>query len=275
MTNVMWFESYWEGMKPEVGGKAASLGEMTGAGLPVPPGFALTTEAFRTCRDAAELDTSLARLLYGLDVNNMAMVSERCGSIRDVIRTMPMDPEVEKSLRHRVLRAEPPIGDGGRSRGGPLVRHERGLPGRLLRRRARHVPVDPGRGPGGGCRSALLGEPVHGPGDLLPRRDGLRPPLGGDERGRAEDGAAHRGRRRLHPEPGERGPVGGRDRCGLGLRRGRRLRGDHAGQLPRRQGPVRDQPSRGLEQGARVPAHRPRLGREGRGRCRSAPRHRA
>jgi pyruvate, water dikinase len=95
----MWFESYWEGMKLEVGGKAASLGEMTGAGLPVPPGFALTTEAFRTCRDAAQLDASLARLLYGLDVNNMAMVADRCGAIRDTIRTMPMDPEVEKSLR--------------------------------------------------------------------------------------------------------------------------------------------------------------------------------
>ena len=100
MSNVMWFESYWEGMKLEVGGKAASLGEMTGAGLPVPPGFALTTEAFRTCRDAAQLDTSLARLLYGLDVNDMAMVTERCGRIRDVIRTMPMDADVEKSLRH-------------------------------------------------------------------------------------------------------------------------------------------------------------------------------
>ena len=47
MSNVMWFESYWEGMKPEVGGKAASLGEMTGAGLPVPPGFTITTEARR------------------------------------------------------------------------------------------------------------------------------------------------------------------------------------------------------------------------------------
>ena len=100
MSSVMWFESYWEGMKPEVGGKAASLGEMTGAGLPVPPGFALTTEAFRTCRDAAQLDNSLARMLYGLDVNDMAMVTERCGAIRDVIRTMDMDPAVEKALRH-------------------------------------------------------------------------------------------------------------------------------------------------------------------------------
>jgi pyruvate, water dikinase len=95
----MWFESYWEGMRLEVGGKAASLGEMTGAGLPVPPGFALTTEAFRTCRDAADLDTSLARLLHGLDVSDIDMVRERCGRIRDVMRAMPMDAAVERSLR--------------------------------------------------------------------------------------------------------------------------------------------------------------------------------
>ena len=39
MSYVVWFESYWGGLKNEVGGKGASLGEMTGAGLPVPPGF--------------------------------------------------------------------------------------------------------------------------------------------------------------------------------------------------------------------------------------------
>jgi len=100
MTSVMWFESYWVGMKPEVGGKASSLGEMTGAGLPVPPGFALTTQAYRTSRDAADLDATLSRLLYGLDVNDTAMVSERCSAIRDAIATMPMDAEVEQSLRH-------------------------------------------------------------------------------------------------------------------------------------------------------------------------------
>lgn len=100
MTSVMWFESYWVGMKPEVGGKASSLGEMTGAGLPVPPGFALTTEAYRTSRDAVGLDATLARLLHGLDTSDTAMVSDRCGRIRDHIRTMPMDPEVEKHLRH-------------------------------------------------------------------------------------------------------------------------------------------------------------------------------
>lgn len=99
MTSIMWFESYWSGMKPEVGGKAASLGEMTGAGLPVPPGFALTTQAYRTSRDAADLDATLARLLFELDVKDTAMVSERCAGIREAIAAMPMDPQVEQSLR--------------------------------------------------------------------------------------------------------------------------------------------------------------------------------
>ncbi|MFM8897085.1 MAG: PEP/pyruvate-binding domain-containing protein [Actinomycetales bacterium] len=99
MTSLMWFESSWHGMKPEVGGKAASLGEMTGAGLPVPPGFALTTMGYRSSRDASDLDATLARLLFGLDVKDTAMVVQRCAAIREAIAAMPMDPDVEQSLR--------------------------------------------------------------------------------------------------------------------------------------------------------------------------------
>jgi pyruvate,water dikinase len=100
MTAIMWFESYWVGLKPIVGGKASSLGEMTGAGLPVPPGFALTTEAYRASRDAADVDPIIARHLHGLDVNDTDQVSAKCGAIRAAIATMPMDPDVERQLRH-------------------------------------------------------------------------------------------------------------------------------------------------------------------------------
>ena len=100
MSTVMWVESYWAGMKPEVGGKAASLGEMTGAGLPVPPGFAVTTAAYRRSSDDADLDATLARYLHRLDVDDTDMVSQRCGRIRQVIASMPIPPEVETSIRH-------------------------------------------------------------------------------------------------------------------------------------------------------------------------------
>ena len=99
-TITMWFEGYWPGMKAEVGGKAASLGEMTGAGLPVPPGYAVTTAAYRAAHDAADLDAILARMLHDLDISDTAQVSQVCGGIRDVIRTMPLPGDIEAQIRH-------------------------------------------------------------------------------------------------------------------------------------------------------------------------------
>ena len=99
MSATMWFESFWPGLKAEVGGKAASLGEMTGAGLPVPPGFAVTTAGYRAAHDAADLDSTLARLLHGLDVSDTGQVSRVCAEIRDIIRAMPMPADIETSIR--------------------------------------------------------------------------------------------------------------------------------------------------------------------------------
>lgn len=99
MSVTMWFESYWPGMKAEVGGKAASLGEMTGAGLPVPPGYAVTTAGYRAAHDASDLDATLARLLYGLDISDTAQVSRVCAEIRDEIKGMPLPGDVEAQIR--------------------------------------------------------------------------------------------------------------------------------------------------------------------------------
>ena len=45
MTLVVRFEELGAGDVERVGGKCANLGELTGAGFPVPPGFAVTTAA--------------------------------------------------------------------------------------------------------------------------------------------------------------------------------------------------------------------------------------
>ncbi|WP_159705360.1 PEP/pyruvate-binding domain-containing protein [Arthrobacter sp. 18067] len=49
-------------MLPEVGGKAANLGELASAGLPVPPGFCLTTAAYRLALSAIGLQEVIAAL---------------------------------------------------------------------------------------------------------------------------------------------------------------------------------------------------------------------
>jgi len=50
------------GALPLVGGKAANLGELIAAGLPVPAGFCVTTEAYRDMATAAALTEVLDRL---------------------------------------------------------------------------------------------------------------------------------------------------------------------------------------------------------------------
>ena len=98
-STITWFESYWAGIKHEMGGKAASLGEMTGAGLPVPPGFGISTTAYRRTALEADLDQQLAHHLDGMDISDTDDVSRRCAEIRDLIRTMPMPSEVEEAIR--------------------------------------------------------------------------------------------------------------------------------------------------------------------------------
>jgi pyruvate, water dikinase len=103
VTTISWFESYWAGMRSEVGGKAASLGEMTGAGLPVPPGFAICTSAYRRARDESDLDAQIARLLHGMDINDTDSVSRRCAEIRRIIATMPIPEGIELQIRGAYL----------------------------------------------------------------------------------------------------------------------------------------------------------------------------
>ncbi|SEH38829.1 phosphoenolpyruvate synthase [Halopenitus malekzadehii] len=56
---VLWLDDVNAGDLDLVGGKAASLGELTGAGLPVPPGFTVTAETYRTFIEEAGIDEEL------------------------------------------------------------------------------------------------------------------------------------------------------------------------------------------------------------------------
>ena len=41
---------------PDAGGKGANLGELTKAGIPVPPGFVVTATAFKKYLELSDLD---------------------------------------------------------------------------------------------------------------------------------------------------------------------------------------------------------------------------
>jgi pyruvate,water dikinase len=84
---------------PRVGGKCASLGVMSQAGLPVPPGFAVTTRVFADARDAAGLMPRINEIIAGIDTSDQRALSDAAGRVRDLVRSWDLPEEHEKRLR--------------------------------------------------------------------------------------------------------------------------------------------------------------------------------
>jgi pyruvate, water dikinase len=97
--HLVWFDRFDSVEKDCLGGKSASLGEMAGAGLPVPPGFALTTHAFRDARDASGAVDAMQAELDGLDPGDTADVSRRSLAVRELIMAWPMPLGVGAGIR--------------------------------------------------------------------------------------------------------------------------------------------------------------------------------
>ena len=63
MTYIRRFEQISATDASQAGGKGANLGELTQAGFPVPPGFVLTTAAYRDFVQANDLQPAIAMAL--------------------------------------------------------------------------------------------------------------------------------------------------------------------------------------------------------------------
>lgn len=96
---IVWFDDYRPSDKPRVGGKCASLGEMIEAGLPVPPGFALTTEAYHTLREHSEMRSKVNRAVKEIDLRDPVGLRRTSHFIRSLIEAVPMDPDIEAEIR--------------------------------------------------------------------------------------------------------------------------------------------------------------------------------
>jgi pyruvate,water dikinase len=97
--NLVWFECFDDVERACLGGKSASLGEMVGAGLPVPPGFAVTTHAFRAARDGSGVAGAIKAELDGLDPEDTSDVSRRALAARELIMAWPMPPGIQAEIR--------------------------------------------------------------------------------------------------------------------------------------------------------------------------------
>src|SRR5215470_3834532 len=78
------------GDRPSVGGKAAGLGELTAAGLPVPAGFAVTTAAFGHALRALDPDGTIPREVGRLPAADATAIAGASARARERILGAPL-----------------------------------------------------------------------------------------------------------------------------------------------------------------------------------------
>ena len=77
MTYILRFDEVGKDNIPQVGGKGANLGEMVSAGLPVPPGFCVTAQAYRDFLTEAGLQDPINEILADMQPDDMQDVKAR------------------------------------------------------------------------------------------------------------------------------------------------------------------------------------------------------
>lgn len=82
----------------EAGGKGASLGEMTNAKIPVPPGFVLLAEAFYRFLEETDLGQEVQAELTAINYKNINSVNEASAKIRSLIFNVPMPKDLAQEI---------------------------------------------------------------------------------------------------------------------------------------------------------------------------------
>ncbi len=100
-----------------VGGKGASLGELTDAGLPVPPGFVVTADTYRRFLQTAGIETELFEEILATDADDSVAIAEAARAARELIR----ETSVPETVRDDIIAAYRELGSQTADRGEPFV----------------------------------------------------------------------------------------------------------------------------------------------------------
>ncbi|SFR47776.1 phosphoenolpyruvate synthase [Halogeometricum limi] len=104
---VVWLDDVRADDLGTVGGKGASLGELTSAGLPVPPGFVVTAGTYRSFIEDAGIDEELFDAV-DVDHEDSAALKEAHERAHELIVNTP----VPDSVAEEILAAYEDVGDG-------------------------------------------------------------------------------------------------------------------------------------------------------------------
>jgi len=97
---ILWFNELRKGDIPKVGGKNANLGEMLNAGIPVPPGFAVSAYTYQKFI----VETGISDEVYGIIRETVKVkedpkqYEEASRKIRQLIERTPIPKDIEDSV---------------------------------------------------------------------------------------------------------------------------------------------------------------------------------
>ncbi|HEM60782.1 MAG TPA: phosphoenolpyruvate synthase [Chloroflexi bacterium] len=95
---IKWFKELSKGDVNIAGGKGANLGEMTQAGLPIPPGFTVTTPAYRRFAEATGVLDKIKQMIQDLDVDDNAALLKAAEDAKRVVVAADMPDDVAELI---------------------------------------------------------------------------------------------------------------------------------------------------------------------------------
>ncbi len=95
---IKWFSELGKNDTNIAGGKGANLGEMSSIGMPVPPGFCITVDAYSYFLQYTELDQKIYNLLKTFDIENTKELEETSEKIKKIIEKEEMPKELEREI---------------------------------------------------------------------------------------------------------------------------------------------------------------------------------
>ncbi len=96
---IVWFGDVGKDDIPLVGGKGANLGEMTRSGIPVPPGFVITADAYYHFIQKANLTEKIRARLSPVDSDDSKALQQASADIKQLIMSSPMPAEIAEAIQ--------------------------------------------------------------------------------------------------------------------------------------------------------------------------------
>lgn len=97
--NIYWFEELDKHDIDKVGGKGANLGEMIQVGIPVPPGFCVTAQAYFDFLRYNRLDKKIRKTLAGLNPEKTRQLNQVAKTIQQEILQAEMDSSLAEEIK--------------------------------------------------------------------------------------------------------------------------------------------------------------------------------